>query len=124
MKDKSIVSSKLNELRKKRRENVNKSKSFLPSFFVTIILWFSLVSLILFVKPAQEFALELFFVNLFLVFLFTFSLLFANTRRGFLVAVFIVSHTFFRYLGIASPLNSILLGGALIMFEIYFTKRN
>lgn len=64
-----------------------------------------------------------FFVLLFLALFLTLSLIFANSRRGALIAFFITLLLIFRYHQLANPLNILLLAGIFLSLEIYLDKR-
>lgn len=106
-----------------REENKKRNKNFFPSLIITLALWGFLAMIIFFVDPTQGGALEMFFGLLFLALLFTFSLLLVNTRRGFIVSLSATVFAILLYLGVGSLLNLLLIIGASVMFEIYFTKR-
>lgn len=122
-KAKSNIYRRLDALQKAREENKKRNKNFFPSLVITIALWGGLALIILFVDPAQSGALEIFFALFFLALLFTFSLLLINTRRGLIVSLCATVFAILLYLGIGSLLNLLLIIGASVMFEIYFTKR-
>lgn len=117
-----IVSPKIKSLRKKRNEEVKKRKNFLPSLIITTVLWIAFVFTILFVDPSQKGSLELFFGVLLFASIFTFSLLFANTRRGFLASIALIFFLFLRYLEVGSFLNLVLIIGVVILFEYTYTS--
>lgn len=122
-KAKSNIQRRLEALQKVREENKKRNKNFFPSLIITLALWGFLAMIIFFVDPTQGGALEMFFGLLFLALLFTFSLLLVNTRRGFIVSLSATVFAILLYLGVGSLLNLLLIIGASVMFEIYFTKR-
>jgi len=119
----SIVSLKLKELRKTREREIKKRKNFFPALIFTIVLWSIFMLILLFADPDKKGALELFMTVLFFANFFTFSLLFGNSRRGFVAATGITLYIFLRYLGVGNLLNFILILGAVIAFEFYLSKR-
>ena len=64
----------------------------------------------------------LFFVFLFLGAWFLASLLIANSRRGFLIAVGVVVLAYLQLWRLLSGINIVLLAGALAVFEYYHWK--
>ncbi len=103
------------------REKIKYRKNYLPTFVVTLFLWFTLLIYIYLFPPEGLLSFIIFFGVLFLAILFTFSLLLANTRRGFMVSFFVVISLILRYFGIATILNTILLLGAISAFELFFS---
>lgn len=106
-------------MKEKRKEMILKRKNFLPSLVITILLFLALVLLIYFTDPSFQFFLVLFFAIVLLLFLFFFSILFGNTRRGFLVSLVITIFLLLRYLGIGNLLNLFLLISLGVIIEIY-----
>jgi hypothetical protein len=111
-------------MREKRLTAIKRQKNFFPALIITILLWFSLVCIILFASPTEPGLLELFFANLFLVLMFTFSLMLGNTRRGLITSLSLTVFAGLRYFGIGNVFNLILILGAAIAFEFYFTKNH
>ncbi len=106
-------------MKEKRKEMILKRKNFLPSLVITILLFLALVLLIYFTDPSFQFFLVLFFAIVLLLFLFFLSILFGNTRRGFLVSLVITIFLLLRYLGIGNLLNLFLLISLGVIIEIY-----
>ena len=98
-------------------------KKFFPTLLITIFLWGIIASVVYFIDPQVSGIIPLFFLLIFTTLLFTFSMIFANTRRGFLVAL---SSTFFlllRYFGVGNILNLLLIVGVMITVELYSSRR-
>lgn len=107
-------------MRQRRNREIKSRKNFLPSLLVTVFLFILIVLLILSTNPDNLFFVFLFFVLSFGFFVFLFSLLLANTRRGIIAALAIVTFLVLRYFGVGNLLNGILIIGATIASEIYF----
>jgi hypothetical protein len=107
-----------------RKKKTRLRKNFFPTLLVIVTLWSLLGLIIIFTSPYTVGSLILFFIILFAAVLFTFSLVFANTRRGFLIALGIIVFLILRYFGIGNILNLLLIVGALISVDFYLTKGN
>jgi len=104
-----------------KRRKLKLRKNFFPTLLAIVFLWITLFFLVYFVEPNKTGAIPFFFALLFLSFLFTFSMLFANTRRGFIAAAGIVLFAFLRFVGVGSAFNFILILGLLISVEVYLS---
>lgn len=109
-----------------RKQQILKRRNFLPSLVFTFILLISLICIIYFADPKFSLFIILFFLNLFIFLLFLFSLIFANSREGFLISICLVVFALFSFFGIGNILNALLLAGLGIIALLYerFTKRN
>ena len=105
-----------------RQKIIKTRKNFFPTVVITFLLWLSLGVLIYFVEPDTPGVIPLFFVNAFFALLFSFSTIFGNSRRGLLTATGIIFFLILRYLGIGNVINMLLILGACISIELYFTK--
>jgi len=65
-------------------------RNFLSTVIVNLFLWATCGLIIFFLDPNKYLNVVLFFIALTLALTLTFALLFANTRRGFLVSLAIV----------------------------------
>lgn len=101
-----------------------KRKNFFPTLLITVFLWLSLAAIIYFIEPDTFGILPLFFINIFFALLFTFSTIFGHSRRGFIAATCVTLFTLLRYFGIGNVINLLLIAGAGISIEIYFSKTN
>ncbi len=110
------------QAKKVRQEKIKKRKNFFPTLIITIILWVGVTLFVNSVNPHSLGALQFLLVIIFATSFLTFSLLFANTRRGFISATFLVIFLAFRYLGIGNIVNLSLLAGLFITIEMYFSK--
>lgn len=108
--------------KKARKQEAKKRKNFLPTLIIAIFLWVGVALFINSVNPYSFGALQLLLIIIFVASFFTFSLLFANTRRGFISATFLVMFLALRYLGIGNIVNLSLLAGLFITIEMYFSK--
>jgi hypothetical protein len=107
----------------KHAEQKLKRKNFLPTLLITILLWIMLGGLIYFVDPGTFGVIPLFFVTIFVSLLFTFSLLFANSRRGFIASLFLSIFLILMYLGVGNILNLILIVAIATCIELYFSLK-
>lgn len=112
-------------------------RNFLPAFILNLALWVSTILIIIFLDPSDnmQFAISnwqlrifaniiLFFLSLTLALTLTFALLFANTRRGLFLALFVSLVLFLRLEKLASWWNIILLFGVLLCLELYISKKS
>lgn len=118
-----MINSKLQMKRKDRKEQVLKRKNFLPTLLLTILFWFLLGALIYFVDPGTFGVVPLFFITFFVALLFTFSLIFANSRRGFLASLSLSLFSILMYLGVGNWLNLGLILAIAVCIEIYFSLK-
>ncbi len=109
--------------RKRGNEQILKRKNFLPTLFITTILWLTTVGVIYFVDPGIFGAVFFFFILAFLTMLFTFSLIFASGRRGLICAVSGITYLFLSYVGVGNYLNLILIVAIAFCVELYFSTK-
>jgi len=103
------------------------------NFFVTLILilifWAITGGIISFIEPELVKNLLipnsyfLFFLPLFLASFFTLSVVFTNSRRGFLASTGLILFLVFRLHELGNLLNLFLIIGLVITFEYYFTQK-
>jgi len=103
------------------------------NFFVTLILilifWAITGGVIGFIEPEliKDLFIPnsyfLFFLPLFLALFFTLSVIFTNSRRGFLVSIGFIFFLIFRLHELGNLLNLFLIIGLIITFEYYFTQK-
>lgn len=106
-------------MKERRKKEINKKRSFLPTLIITIILWISLALIIYFSNPENFGLVPLFLILLFLAILFTSSVIFANPRRGLMLAVGITFFAVLRFFGVGNIINLLLIVGILITVESY-----
>lgn len=99
-------------------------RNFLPTLLVTIILWGILGVIFFFVPPEAFLAPFLFLTIVSLTTLFTGSLIFANTRHGFLLTLGILIFMLLNYYNIGNYLNIVLLVGILFAVEYYCSRQS
>ena len=99
-----------------------KRKNFLATLLLAVLFWGVWGWLVYFKAPTENFLLLAFYVSLFLAVFFTSALIFANSRRGLLLASLIILSLLFRYYQIGNLLNIILLASIFVIFEIYLAK--
>jgi len=98
-------------------------KSFFPTLLLAILFWFGWGWLVYSTAPTNSFLLIAFFFLLFMAFFLTAALVFANSRRGFLIGVGIICFLIFRYYQIGNILNVALLLGIFLCLELYLGGR-
>lgn len=106
----------------KPRQKIIK-KNFIATFLLTVFLWAIWAIFFFFIPPEYFLTPLLFLLISFLAILFAFALLFANTRRGFFVAIGVIAFMTLRYYEIGNYLNLFLLAGLLFSLEYYLAKR-
>lgn len=112
---------RLNFRSRKISDFKNRRKNFFPTLVLSIFLWSLLVGLVFYFPPIGNFVIFLFFFLFFWSFFLTGSLIFANSRRGFLLAVFVIAFLFFRYFQIYNPLSIVLLAAILTTIDLYLS---
>ncbi|MDO8503706.1 MAG: hypothetical protein Q7S60_03370 [bacterium] len=105
-------------------DKFRRRRNFLPTLLVTVILWGILTIIFFFIPPEAFLAPFLFLAVVFLTILFTGSLIFANTRRGLLLALGILVFMLLNYYNIGNYLNIALLVGILVTLDYYLSHRN
>ena len=105
------------QLKLKRRKN------FLPTLLLAILFWLGWGWLVYSTAPTSNVLLIMFYVLLFLALFLTTALLFANSRRGLITTLFIITALTFRYYQIGNLLNLSLLLAIFIALELFFTKQ-
>lgn len=100
-----------------------RSKNFLPTLVITILLWILTGIIIFFVDPATFFVVPLFFLLIFFATLFTLSIALASSRHGLLLASGLTMFLILRYFSLGNLLNLILLAGIIISLEYYLGKK-
>ncbi len=100
---------------------MRRRKNFLPTLIITILFWIATIYIILYVSPSSITIYYLLFTIFFSLFLIL-SLLLANTRRSFLLAIGMTIFLFLRFLKIANLLTILLLISSLTALEIYFRR--
>lgn len=108
-----------------RKQMVLRRKNFLPTLVLTFISFLSLFAIVYFTDPKSSFFIFLFFIDLLLFLFLLISLILANSKRGFIIAVCITIFMLLKMFGIGNILNAILIAGLGIIALIYeqFTKR-
>lgn len=112
------------------RETINENKNYLPALGLTVLFWTIWATMFFLVDPVvvADFPIResyfLFFLVGFLSIWFLFSLLLANKRRGFLVAISLLIGGYLRLWKIDSWLNIFLLVVFLVGLEIYHIDKN
>jgi hypothetical protein len=110
-------------IRRLYKTRAARKKNFLPTLIITFLLWSIFAFFVYFIDPEIPLALFFFFLLLFASCVFIFSLIFGNSRRGFIVSLAITVFMILRYFGVGNLLNLILILAAALTFEIYFSRR-
>jgi len=113
----------MRKLKTIRQENIKKRKNFFPTLVFTVFLWVVIAGLIFFVDPSITGVVFFFFFLFFLATLFFFSLLLGNTRRGLILSTSLIIFIILRFFGVGNILNFLLISGAALTFELYFSKK-
>lgn len=104
-------------------------KNFLATLVLIIFFWLTLGLMIWLVEPElikdiliPNFYLP-FFINLFLALFFTLAVIFANSRRGFLISLGTIIFLILRLHRLDNLLNIILIISCVAVLEFYFTGK-
>lgn len=106
-----------------RKKETKFRRSFLPTFIITVLLWTGAFGIVYFIDPHKKGAIPLFFLVVLFALFFTLSIVFMNSRRGFLASGAVTLFIILRYFGLGNLLNLFLIGGISIALEIYFSKQ-
>ena len=98
-------------------------RNFLPTFVINLVLWVLVGLIIFYLNPDSYLNIVLFFLILTLSLTLTFALLLANTRRGFLLTLFVDSVLILRLFKLANWWNVLLLFLLFAVIELCFSKR-
>jgi len=99
-------------------------RNFLPTFVINLVLWVLVGLIIFYLNPDSYLNIVLFFLILTLSLTLTFALLLANTRRGFLLTLFVDSVLILRLFKLANFQNAALAFVIFFLLEIYFLKKS
>jgi len=99
-----------------------KRKNFLATLLLTLLFWALWGWLVYFKAPAENFLLLAFYFLFFLAVFFTSALIFANSKRGLLLASFVTLNLLFCYYQIGNLLNIALLAGIFIILGFYLNQ--
>lgn len=91
----------------------------MPTLILTILFWGFWGGLIFFYPPANNFLLFGFYFLLFGAIFLTTALIFANSKLGLLIALWVILTLLFRYFQISNLLNLLLLTGIFIALGLY-----
>lgn len=89
-----------------------------------IIFWVAWGYFVNFFPPKDNFFIAVFFFLLLVSVFLSGALIFANSRRGLLLALFIVLLLILQYFQIANVLNIGLLMGIFLSLEFFFSRKN
>ncbi len=93
--------------------------NFLPTLLLAILFWVGWGCLVYFLPPKNGLLLFTFCLLLFAAVFLTFALIFANSRRGLLIAIALIGFLLLRYYELENILNITLLTAILICIELY-----
>jgi len=106
-----------------KRKIKSRRRNFLPTFLLAILAWLVWFYFLLSFSPEKSIFIFIFYLFFLLANFLTLSLVFGNTRRGFLTSLAFASLLFLKQIQQAHILNLILLGGILLSIELYFNRR-
>jgi len=102
---------------------IKRRKNFLPTLFLAGLSWFGWGLILFKIPPESTFLILAFFFLIFTALFLTSALFFANSRRGLIMALFVVLALVFRYYQIGNFLNLLLLLAIFVALEACFTKK-
>jgi hypothetical protein len=108
---------------------VRRRKNFLPTVSLAFLSWLVVGFFVFFVDPKviRDFLISFsylpFFFFLFLSLFLTASLAFANSRRGLLIAIGLITFLYLRLFGLGHILNATLLFFFLLSLELAASNR-
>ena len=112
-----------NAAKKRRRQAFAKErKNFLPTLLMALAFWATWGWLVYSKAPSPNFLMITFYFLLFTAIFLTAALVLANSRRGLLMASWLIAFLLFRYYELANGLNLLLLTGIVFSLEIYLHK--
>jgi hypothetical protein len=106
----------------KNQPKIKRRKNFLPTLMLALFAWASWGWLVYSMAPENNLLLFIFYGLLFMAVFLTIALLLANSRRGLLIAIGVISFLIFRYYQLANFLNLGLFFGILLSLELYFRE--
>ena len=98
-------------------------KNFFPTLLLAILFWLGWLLVLFKVPPENLLSILGFFSLLFATLFLTSALLFANSRRGLITALFFVLVLIFRYYQIGNFLNLMILLAIFVALELFFSKQ-
>jgi len=108
-----------------RLEKVKFRKNILLMVFSAISSWILLTLLIIFTEPSNLFLITAFFLLVFSSLYFTTSIVFANSKRGYIISFALLLILFLKYYGVLNLLTTIYVAAPVFAIEIFsfFKKR-
>jgi hypothetical protein len=107
---------------------IRRRKNLFPLLILTLISWalFSFIFFLVNPEIIRDFPFKSlyfpFFFTLFLSIFFTAALILSHSRRGFLVAVGVISFLYLRLIGLGHILNGILLVSFFLILELALSR--
>ena len=98
-------------------------ENFLPTLLLAILTWLGWIYIVYFQAPESNYIIGLFYLFLFVAIFLTISLLLANSRRGFLAALALISFLLLHQFEQAHIINLILVFALLLSIELYFWQK-
>ncbi len=106
-----------------KKRHLSQRENFLPTLFLAILAWLGWIYLFYFQAPESSYVIGLFYLFLFIALFLTISLLLANSRRGFLSALALISFLLLRQFEQGHIINLLLVFALLISIEIFFWRK-
>ncbi len=108
----------------KRQKLIKERKNLPKVVLMLVILWGGEFGIIFALSPENTSSVLFFIVNTFATLLVTLSIVFQNTRRGFLVSLVLTVFLGLRIVGVGNLFNFLLLLAIAIIFELVTLKKN
>lgn len=102
----------------------SRRKNFLPALILSLIFWGAWIYLIFWQPPANYLLIFSFYLLLFFAGFFSLSLIWANSKIGFLNSLWLILFLTFRYFKIGNSLNLGLLTLIFSLLIFYFYQKN
>jgi len=106
-----------------KKRHLPQRENFLPTLLLTILTWLGWFYFFYFQAPDSNDTIGLFYLFLFIALFLTISLLLANSRRGFLSALALISILVLRQFEQFHIINLILFFALLFSIEIFFWRK-
>lgn len=103
-----------------KKTRLKHRRNFLPTLLLSTLFWIGWGCLVYFLPPENTLLIFAFYILLSIAVFLTFALIFANSRRGLLIATALIGFLLLRYYHLGNPLNISLLLVILICLELYY----
>lgn len=109
--------------RKRQKIKIKKKRNwFVLKIFGLFLVWGILLIFTNMFGPEEVGAILVFIVILVFSLVYSFSLILRSMRRIMLFSVGVCVFTYLRLIGLGNILNLLLLGGAIVAIEVYFSR--